>query len=283
MEIILGTDPKLEYRNESDLFLDVYYDSSPFTGIVEEEELEQTEYLDGYAHGKYILKYKDGSTDTESIYEKGEEIESKSFYQTGEKKSIINAKECKLWSKTGMLLLEIDFISGIRKSYFLDGTIKSHSNKNDESYIAQYYNKQGNWVNIQLPHNMEKLKTLVNYNDKEIIVCYFDLIAKEKLPELEYDQLFQQDENQRAHLIWMWLWDVFDKNKKLYFSIINDLMTHSDVEVLEGVALIIAIHKFEKYIADKNEMNGACYSLIDEYRAYQDEKYPNREFKKVII
>lgn len=282
MKIILRTDPKLEYRNESDLFIDVYYDNSPFTGIVE-EELEQTEYIDGYAHGKYILKYKDGIIDTESIYEKGEEIESESFYQTGEKKSIINAKECKLWSKTGILLLEIDFISGIRKSYFLDGTLKSHSNKNDESYIAKYYNKQGNWIFTQLPHDMEKLKTVVNYNDKEIIVCYFDLIAKEKLPELEYNELFQQDENQRLHLIWMWLWDVFDENKKLYFSIINDLMTHSDVDVLKNIASIIAIHKFEKFVENKNEMNAACYSFIEEYRAYQNKYHPNRELKKVII
>lgn len=280
--LIITSTNDLEFRNEYDLFKDVYYNQKPFTGLLKDEN-EETEYVNGNAHGKYIVLFEDGSTHTEAFFLNGDELESVSFYNSGQKLSEQNQTFSKLWNEDGQLISESDFETNITKTYFLNGNVKSIYDRKNEEWTTKYFTKSGALVLTQLADKYivdNKVKTIYGYD--ALLNNYFDLLNND-YPEFEFEQSYQNDESHRIHLIWMWFWDVFEKDKKQYFEIVNNLIKHPNRKVLESIATIIAIHRFEPYIETENEQNRECYALIKSDSAYQDKYYPNRDYKKVVL
>lgn len=285
-QIIFSSNPEytnLEYRNEYDLFREVYYKGEPFTGIIcdGEQLTEQTEYRDGNAHGEYVVKYKSGKIHTLAKFEEGEQIQSKSYYESGNILECEDQKEYRVWSENGQLAYELDLIEIVHKSYFNNGQLKSISKNN----TTEYYSRNGDLVMIFPPdkyidgHYVRE----INYKDHVLIENYSELLNKD-FHELEkLNQTYQSSENHYRHLIWMWFWQVFDKDLNLYFTIVNNLMKHPDREVISEIANIIAIHRFEPYIDKENVENALCYALIKEKREYQDRNFPDRDYKRVNL
>ncbi len=276
MKIITSTDPDLEYRNEYDLFRDVYFKGEPFTGIIKDEDSysEQTEFLNGKANGQYICKFKSGETHSVAHYQNGEEIWSKSYYESGHLYEVSDQEQSKLWSESGQLAYEWDLKADIRKTYFKDGQLKSLS----RNITTEYYAQDGALAMIFPPDKYIDLHYVrkIDYKDEVLLRNYSDLLNKE-FPGLEkLSQTYRSLENHCRHLIWMWFWEIFDKDQRQYFTIINNLMKHPDKDVVDSIAGIIAIHRFEPYIEKENAENAACYKLIKKHRKYQDQNFPDR-------
>jgi len=286
MRIIRSSDSEysnLEYRNEYDLFRDVYYKRERFTGIVLDGEhlTEQIEYLNGNAHGEYIVKYKNGNIHTLARFEHGEEIESKSYYESGNLLECGDQKKYKIWSETRQLVYEFDLIGKIRKSYYNNGRLKSFS----KDKTTEYYSRDGALVMIFPPDKYIDGNYVreIDYKDDVLLNNYLDLLNKD-FPEMEkLNQTYRSSESHCRHLVWMWFWQVFDKDPKLYFTIVNNLMKHPDKDIISDIANIIAIHRFEPYIDKENTENATCYALIKEKRKYQDKNFPDRDYKKVRL
>ena len=282
MTTITSSDPNLEFRNEYDIFKEVFYNQEPFTGLLKDEN-EETEFLNGNAHGKYIAFFKDGLIHTEAFFQNGEEIESISFYQSGKKSLEENQIFSKMWNENEQLISESNFIDDTTKNYFSNGNIKSVYDGKNEEWSYKFYTRNGDLVMTVLAKNDNiSYNSGVIFENNVLFENYFDLLFDEN-PELEFQQSYQSSENHRIHLIWMWFWNVFDKDQKEYFSIVNQLMKHPNKKVIEIIANIIAIHKFEPYIENENVFNKDCYSFIKSDREYQNKHYPNRDFKKVFL
>lgn len=282
MTTVTSTDPNLEFRDEYDLFRQVYYNQEPFTGLLKDGD-EETEYVNGNAHGKYTVLFDDGSTHTKAIFQDGEEIESTSYYKSGKLISEQNQEFSKLWNEHGQLITETYFVEDVKKTYFPSGSLKSIHSSENENWRVKYFTAKGELVITILPKSDN---TIYNsgaiYEYDVLLKNYFDLLNNDYL-ELEFEQAYEPYESHRIHLIWMWFWEVFDKDQNQYFGIVNNLIKHPNRKVLESIASIIAIHKFEPYIEKENELNKDCFTLIKKDRAYQDKYYPNRDYKKVVL
>ena len=81
----------------------------------------------------------------------------------------------------------------------------------------------------------------------------------------------------------MWLWELFEVDQTQYFEVINKLLEHPDDKVLEGIANIIAHHKFVSYIEPENEMNMKAYKLINKHAIICDNNDSNRITRKVNL
>lgn len=98
----------------------------------------------------------------------------------------------------------------------------------------------------------------------------------------ENPELTESEEKNDTHYLWMWFWIVFEKDCNKYLEIVNRLMAHSEKEVKKTIANIIALHKFNNYIASETEENSDCYKFVMEYTEYHNDRDPNRETKKIV-
>jgi antitoxin component YwqK of YwqJK toxin-antitoxin module len=276
MIVITSNNPNLKYHDDYDFFREVYYKNEPFTGTIKDAN-EETDYVGGMANGKNITTYENGQINTTAIYKNGALVHLKSFYKTGQPRRETTIKEGKMWDQNGNLLNE--FNENFTKNYFSTGELKSIYDHKNEEWRIKYYSKKGELIATQFSD-----KYTVNYTRKVVyeyaalLNNYLDLLEQGE-EELEYDT----GESHRVHIIWMGFWDIFDKDPKQYFEIVNHVIQHKSLKVIEAIARIIAIHKFEPYIEKQNEKNSACYQLIEYFREIQDKSYPDREYKKVNL
>lgn len=280
--VINSNDINLEYRNECDFFQEVYYNGQPFTGLVIDGN-EQTDYVNGNAHGKYVVLYEDGSINTVASCQNGKNIERKSFYTSGEILEEETQTYYKLWNYHGQLILEFDLVNKVDKTYFTNGNLKSiHEDKNEE-WKDKYFTKTGELAYTQLAdkYSVNHYPQVI-YEYDVLLENYFDLLYND-YPIFEFKQSYQQKENHRTHLIWLWFWEVFDKDQKQYFEIVNNLMKHPDAKVLDKIALTIVLHRFEPYIEKEKAANAECYKFIAQHRGYQRKRPPYYSNKKVTL
>ena len=123
-------------------------------------------------------------------------------------------------------------------------------------------------------YKRQHYERIIDYDHDLMHEWYYELLNK----------IIKDDsENHRVHHIWMWFWEVFKQDQKKYFKVVNNLLVHPDEEVVKCIASIIASHRFHPYIQSENKENSKSYELIREYTKYQDEKFPDRETKRVDL
>jgi antitoxin component YwqK of YwqJK toxin-antitoxin module len=268
----LNTDDKdIEYRNEYNLLVDVYYKGEKFTGILK-DEWEQTGYKEGLVHGESISFFKSGKVREISSYKHGEHLKTTKLFENGVLNSemVFEPYSYKVWNINSTLVRENNIF------YYTNGNIRKVFGDNRfDNFIMKGYAK-----NTQLMYTVEKdvwidnkIVRNVTYEDNVLFDCYFDSLIEEN-PELA-----DTEEKNDTHQIWMWFWTIFDKDKSKYLDIVNKLMTHPSKEVIDTIANIIASHKYHKYIAKETNENTECYKLIKEQTIYQDKNFPNRQIK----
>src|SRR5687768_8692073 len=129
MKTLRRDDKDIEFRNEYDLLIDVYYQGQKFTGSLKNER-EYIEYKEGVVHGKNIAYYESGAIESIDTFENGKFIEGRAYFEQGQLKSesIAKTKSYKVWNLNSQLVQDNNIC------YFNNGTIKriSSTDINDD-------------------------------------------------------------------------------------------------------------------------------------------------------
>ena len=281
--IIKSENPELEYKNEYDLFNDVYYKGIPYTGkILSSNPKEETTYRNGKANGDSMVYYKDGTLREHEIYNDGKFVRGTGFYPNSSKMKENSEKGFCYWNLEGTIVSKLEF--GKQYAYYSTGQMKSFSDKeNNELWQTKYYSKSGEilFTLMKDQYINGTIDRKVEYNDMLMEDNYFELVAFENA-ELKNESINYIESN-RIHHVWMWFWKVLDKDPRKYFQIVNQLIKHEDKDVLNTIANIVALHKFHKYIEQKNFENEKAYELINSRTEYHDDRDPNRSVKTVEL
>lgn len=273
METLHTDDKNIEYRNEGDLLIDVYFKGEKFTGTLK-DDLQQIEYKNGVVDGQLIEFFETGAIRLSELYDNGKFISSKKYYLNGNLNSETISKpySYKVWNTDSTIIRQNNTF------YYLNGQIKKIYGGDNDSYSIKAFNKMGQliytvqkdiWIDGQSVRN-------VLYEDEVLNNCYFDLLIEEN-PELA-----DTEEKNDTHQIWMWFWTIFEKDKLKYLDIVNELMTHPSKEVIKTVAIIIASHKYHNFVAKETLDNSECYKLIREYTINQDKHFPDRQIREFL-
>jgi hypothetical protein len=270
----LHTDDKdIEYRNEYDLLVDVYFKDEKFTGTLK-DDVQHIEYKNGVVDGRLIEFFDTGVTRVTDIYDKGKFVSGKKYYKNGNLNTETLSKpySYKVWNLDSIIIRQDN------KFYYLNGQIKKIYGGDNDSYSIKGFDKTGEliytvqkdiWIDGQCVRN-------VVYEDEILNNCYFDLLTEEN-PELA-----DTEEKNDTYQIWMWFWTIFEKDKSKYLDIVNNLMTHPSREVISTIANIIASHKYHNFIDKETNENAECYELIKERTMYQDNNFPNRQIREFL-
>lgn len=273
MQTLHTDDKDIEYRNEYDLLVDVYFKGEKFTGTLK-DDVQYIEYKNGVVDGQLIEFFDTGTIRVSEVYDKGQFISGKKYYKNGNinSETISQPYSYKVWNKDSIIIRHDNTF------YYLNGQIKKIFGGDNDSYSIMAFNKMGEliytvqkdiWIDGQYVRN-------VVYEDEVLNNCYFDLLTEEN-PELA-----DTEEKNDTHQIWMWLWTIFEKDKSKYLDIVNKLMTHPSEEVIGTIASIIASHKYHNFVAKETDENIECYKLIKEYTINQDTNFPNREIREFM-
>lgn len=268
---MLQLDPNdnfLEYRNEENLLVDVFYIGQRFTGSLRNER-EYIEYRDGVVHGLNISYYPGGEIECIDKYDNGDFIEGRTYFEQGQLKieSIANSKSYKVWNLKAQLVQDGNI------TYFNNGEIRSIvSSAANTDFALKCFSRQGEVVYTQLKDERINGKLVRNftYDDDLLLKNYSDLLVCEN-PELVEENLRSGDHN-----IWMWFWKIFEKDPGQYIKIMNTLLTHPQIEVKKCMANIIAVHKFNNFVEPENNENAEGIAFIKEYSEFHNNREPGR-------
>lgn len=279
MLIIHSADKDLEYRNEYDMLLDVYFKGVPFTGIIQ-DELERIEYLNGVIHGEYKVWFNSGGLREISFYELGLGLKTTVFFENGNtNKEYIWVPEsgkydCKVWNIEGKLIRENDCW------YYVGGQIKEiREVLSTDHSIQKRFSKSGEWMYAVTNKRDEsgRFERETQYNEPVMWANYHPCLIEEN-PELA-----DGDDKNQTLFIWLWFWKVFDEDGKKYLEIVADLLKHPEMEVRRTIANIITIHKLNPYLDDEMLADPGSARLIEELTAYHNKRDPDREAKQLVI
>jgi len=262
-------DPNIECKNEYDSLVDVYFKGKPFTGTIV-DGLETINYKEGKVHGQYTIHFDSGQLRSDEVYENGEIVSSITYYENGQKETELLNNSYYKWTQDGTL------IQKDKEHYFENGKLRILRGKEKDSFAFKYFTPNGDLIYTQrkdvwVDNHYERV---IDYNHDLMFEWHFELLNK---------IITDDSENQRVHHIWMWYWEVFEQDQEKYFEVVNKLLVHPSEEVVKCIASIIAIHRFHPYIQSENEKNSKAYEFIRDYTKYQEEKFPNREVKKVSL
>lgn len=272
METLRPDDKNIEYRNEGDLLVDVYFNGEKFTGTLK-DHLQQIDYKNGVVDGQLIEFFETGELRSLDLYDNGQFICNKKYYKNGNLNSETISKpySYKVWNMNSRLIREENTF------YYINGQQKKIYGGNNDSFSVKAYNKTEEVIYViqkEKYFNGEYNVNIVEYNNVALYDSYFDLLIEEN-PELA-----DTEEKNDTHQIWMWFWTIFEKDKSKYLEIVNELMTHSSKEVIGTVANIIASHKYHNFVSKETLDNSECYKLIREYTISQDKYFPGREIRE---
>lgn len=263
---ITREDPNIEFRNEYDRFNSVFYEGKPFTGNFLDGN-ESTSYKNGVAHGTYIVKFDNGNLQAKEEYQNGNCIRGEWYHQNGQLSTKWSDDfEYTRWNEEGVVVQKknINYFPNGRISYILnDQTTVFYSPKGDEVYRIE------NGKTIEGKHY-----TNILYNDQMMDNWYFELLNE--IPH-------ENGDGRRIHWIYMWTWEVFNRDQKRYFEIVNKLINHPNENVKGHFCNLVALHKFSDYIEPENELNKDLYVLIKENIDRHDRLNPNRKTKEVNL
>lgn len=276
--ILKQNDENIEYRNEYDLLVDVYYKGIPFSGKII-DELEEIEYKNGKVNGDYIVRYPSGIIKEHELYENGVFIEGKHFYPNGLKLYESTKESYKRWNLSQNVISE--YKDQIHYEYFKEGFIKSISpNIKEQDWAIKFFSKNEELIYTQMIDKVidGELKRIITYDNDLMYKYYFDLLNFEN-PELKDNQTYSTTENHRIHHIWMWFWKVFDFDAEMYLNILNSLLKHPNIDVKKTIANIIAHHRLHIYIEKESEETIEAYNYIRESSSNLDKNFPSREIR----
>lgn len=274
------SDPDIETRNMYSYHNDVYYKGEPFTGTIV-GPLEELEYVDGKAHGKWLSRYENGNTECLRIFEHGIQVETREYFQNGALKKEWSDGVSRRWNYNESLISKENEKS--KKEFFSNGALKIEYPENeDDDWAAKYYTRAGDLAYTQLKDIKDghQIKRNIEYNDDVLLEHYQDLLAFDNI-EHKDDQYYRSTETSRTGYVWKWLWIQFNKDSSVFFRLINKLLEHPDKGVKDALAQAIAYHKFHSYIDAENEGNFDTYELIRKYTEHYDRGTPDREIKTV--
>ena len=160
-----------EEKTENILF-DLYYLDSPFTGFLKDDNCI-IEYRDGFANGKFLEYFPDGSLCFEGYYVNGECISSKEWYQNGQ----IKIEGDNIFTSEGLLAKKGNswlYKTGQPKEARLENSTQYFSPNGDLAFEVNYLHS-GDYKNI------------ITYNN-EIMVKYCNKIISNIYPELDQYQ-----------------------------------------------------------------------------------------------
>ena len=254
-------DPELSFKNEEEFLRDVSYRGVPFTGLLKGRS-QTTEFVNGNAHGLHLEYYKSGELGIRAAYHNGEEVESTTYHRSGQVKILQTQTQWEYWTEDGILLRES--ANGLTRCYFRDGKLSLLYS--EEEKRTTYFSKSGTQAYSNPPPA---------YQTEVLLEGYRDLFAPE-YPNLRVPQNLQLEENQRVHLLWMWLWEVFDRDVESYADLVRNLMVHPSRDVVLTMANIIAHNDLDDLVGPPTPENRECFEEIARRRRDLNATYPER-------
>lgn len=269
----------------------LFYKDIPFTGSTihqEDDTCRVTEYVNGLMEGRNCF-FSENTLLSEVFYDYGYETHGKTWYENGDQASIWDRFTTQIWDETGFLIYEKhadpDREESEEFSYFSNGILKFKKIKQQQLYVSEYYTptQENIFIRKQYFHTSPASEEII-YNHDVLEKWYFDILDYEnKSLDIEH---FPNDVEHRMHLIWMWFWEVFNKDKNLYISILYKLLQHPQNSVVDRCMTIIAYQKFLEPIQDfHSQVSGQDIDLssmflkIKEQQDILDKRDPNRKIK----
>lgn len=146
--IIIKDDNELEFRNEYDSQLDVYYKGEPFSGVFKDKN-EEIEYRAGNAV-HVVTRFDNGQKSLEEFLNNGFQLETQSWFEDGKIRSHFKSdysyfRENGINFTEGYSLyengkLESESKKGVRKYFSICGKLVAKSKwTHQEKYSKEYY------------------------------------------------------------------------------------------------------------------------------------------------
>lgn len=232
----------------------LFYQSDLFSGTTIEEGKDYVrvvEYENGLMQGKNVL-YQHNIMVSEVFYNNAYEIKGKTWYEDGKLESIWDKFSAKSWDIGGNLKYEktTDLATEDveERFYFEDGKLKFRKFTNLHISKQDYFAADGEWL---LTHKFlfdySPMRDEAVYNDEALFKWYFEILDNEMNDS--------QDENHsitkgRVDLIWIWIWEVWAKDKIKFIEILAALLLHPQVEVIKHTIFMVAFHRYKNAIQD---------------------------------
>ncbi|VXB49992.1 hypothetical protein FLAVO9AF_170133 [Flavobacterium sp. 9AF] len=190
--IIITDDNDLEFKNEYDSHLDVYYNGEPFSGIFKDQN-EEIEYKTGNAV-HIVTRFDNGQKSLEEFRINGFQLETQSWFEDGRIRSNFKSdysyfKETGINFTEGFSLyengeLESESKKGIKKNFSICGKLVAKSKwTHQEKYFKEYY------LNGVLKYfNMPNIKKSFHFTDEYKLIIDEDLSYGRS--NTYYDSLF---------------------------------------------------------------------------------------------
>lgn len=248
----------------------LFYDRERFTGTVFESGADYArliEYENGLMNGKWFYFYGNGEIGGEAIYEDGDEIAGKYWYESGKKESIWNRNEATSWYENGVLMYEKkpnpdqQIIEEIH--YFQNGQVKSRKvyKMLEKMSNTVYFFKDGTEA-----YRMKGGGENLIFRNENFLEKYKELINSPIAPDDHY-----QTTAEKLSFIWHWLIRLPDRGK--FREVAHFLLVHPDKTVFKEFA-----HKIEQWHALKTGISytkggGMAFFIetyFDEDEAFKD-------------
>jgi hypothetical protein len=269
----------------------LFYKDTPFTGSTisqEDHTCRVIEYVNGLMEGRNCF-FSENILLSEIFYDYGYETHGKSWYENGNQESVWERYTSKIWDKNGSLFyekyVEPDTEASEELFYFVDGTVKFKKIVNSQVAVSEYYTptQESIFVHKQYFHT-SPISEEISYNHDVLEKWYFNILDYEN-QSLDIEH-FPNEVNARIHLIWMWFWEIFDKDKNLFISILYKLLQHPQNSVVERCISIIAYQKFlepvqnfHSQFSNRDFDFSTIVSRVQEQQKALDKRDPNRKTK----
>lgn len=211
MKAIDFNNKDFEERTE-DILFDLYHLGSPFTGFLKNDNCI-IEYKDGFANGKFLEYFPDGTLKIEGYCINGEYISGKEWYQNGQ----IKIEEDKIFTHEGQLAK--------KGNSWLYKTGKPKETRLENSTL--YFSPDGDLVfEVHYVHSGDYKNTITYNND--IMVKYCDEIISTIYPELD------QYQYNIEYYFYGWVATLLTVNFEQGKEVIEVLIKHNQKSVSDG-------------------------------------------------
>lgn len=236
------------------------YEGCPFTGMVI-SFTSFVNYKEGVKHGVQKGYHINSQLSGHWIWEHGKLVSINTWSDNGQLRESNADGVHKEWTLDGVLT------RADGEYYFPDGSIFmiwGNETLDGKTILARnYFSNKGELLfKCYLPepevwyHNWISI-----YYDEALMNNYFDSMGR-RFPN---DNSVNRNHDEYLESVIMeWIWKIYDNDKKQFFKILNHLMTHSQLHVIDLMARIIVNHSFYDLIEPENDANKETWARIRE-------------------
>jgi hypothetical protein len=217
-------------------------------------------------------------------------LEGKTWYENGKLKAIWDKFSAKSWDINGHLRYEKntdwDTEDVEEKFYFEDGKLKFRKFTNLHISKQDYFAPDGGWLlTYKFLYDYSPMRDEAFYNDEAFFKWYFEILNYE-IEELQSEN--DSASKECVDFIWIWIWNVWAKDKIKFVEILANLLFHPQTEAVNHTIFMIAYNRYKNAIQDyylahnqafTNNNLTAIFAKIAEEEAHLDQQNYARKIR----